>query len=277
MNSANWEKLKDSFSQAIDLTIDERAVFLKNFDEDFGIQLRNLIAAHENAEEFIAEPAIVEIGLVDESDANIGKTIDSYRILEEIGQGGMGAVYLAAHLGESFTQKVALKLIKRGMDTDAVLKRFVMERQILANLEHPFIARLLDVGSTATVCRIFVMEYIEGLPLTKFCEFHQYSTEERLNLFREICAAVSFAHQNLVIHRDLKPSNILVMETERRNCSISALPNFSIPIGQSILPKRRRQLPNCSHPNTLRPNNCAAQISRPPRTFIRSAWFCMNS
>jgi len=212
MNSANWDKLKDSFNQAIDLPTDKRVLFLEKCDEDLRNQLKNLIEAHEQAGEFIAEPAMVEIGLADDADANIGKQIDDYEIIKEIGKGGMGAVYLARHLDESFTQQVAVKLIKRGMDTDSVLKRFVMERQILANLEHPNVARLLDVGTTDDGLPYFVMEYIEGLPVTKFCDAHEFSTDERLKLFRQICAAVQYAHQNLVVHRDIKPSNILVTE-----------------------------------------------------------------
>lgn len=208
MDAANWNKLKVLFNRAIDLPVAERASFLENYDENLRNRLNSLIAAHESAGEFIAEPALVEIGLTE--DANIGRRIDDYEILQEIGRGGMGAVYLAKHLNDSFTQTVAVKLIKRGMDTEAVLKRFVMERQILANLEHPNIARLLDVGTTTDGLPYFVMEYIEGLPVTKFCDESDFTVEERLKLFRRICAAVSYAHQNLVVHRDIKPSNILV-------------------------------------------------------------------
>ena len=121
-----------------------------------------------------------------EFDNYVGRQIDSYKILEEIGHGGMGTVYLAARAGRISTKRVALKLIKRGMDTNAVLKRFVMERQILANLEHQNIAGLLDGGSTADGLPYLVMEYIEGLPLTKFCDLQRFSIQERLELFRRV-------------------------------------------------------------------------------------------
>ncbi|HEX3101945.1 MAG TPA: protein kinase, partial [Pyrinomonadaceae bacterium] len=113
---------------------------------------------------------------------------------------------------ESFDKQVALKLIKRGMDTNAVLTRFVMERRILAQLQHRFIANLLDGGSTSDGLPYFVMEHVEGLPITKFCDSNELSINERLELFRKVCSAISYAHQNLVVHRDIKPSNIMVTE-----------------------------------------------------------------
>ena len=257
MNSANWDKLKDSFNLAIDLPLDKRAVYLKNFDEDFGIQLKNLIEAHENAGEFIAEPAMVEIGLVDETDANIGKTIDSYKILEEIGAGGMGTVYLASRTDESFDKKVAIKLIKRGMDTAAVLKRFVMERRILAQLENPHIASLLDGGSTDDGLPYFVMEYIEGEPITKFCDSHQYSMQERLELFRKVCSAISYAHQNLVVHRDIKPSNILVTKDgtpKLLDFGIAKLlhPDWSLETNEATATMFRLMTPEYASPEQIR-------------------------
>ena len=106
--------------------------------------------------------------------------------------------------------RVAIKLIKRGMDTDAVLQRFRHERQILASLEHPNIARLLDGGTTGDGLPYFVMEYVDGEPIDDYCRARQLSLDQRLRLFREVCAAVSYAHQHLVVHRDIKPSNILV-------------------------------------------------------------------
>lgn len=206
MQNLEWLKIKEVFNQTLDLPEFERENFLADFDELVRIEVSELLKSHQQAEKFISEPAVIEFGLND--DRLIGKKIDDYQIMKEIGAGGMGKVYLAQR--EGFEQKFALKLIKRGMDTEAVLKRFVLERQILSRLEHPNIARLLNVGSTATDLPYFVMEYVEGVPITKFCESHQLSKNERLELFQKVCSAVNYAHQNLIVHRDIKPSNILV-------------------------------------------------------------------
>jgi len=212
MNSGEWENIKEIFNAAIDLPLAERAEFLANYDETLRTKIEKLLKAHDDANNFIVESAFIDVGLVDENETDlyIGKQIDDYKILEEIGHGGMGTVYLAAKTDESFKKKVAIKLIKRGMDTNAVLKRFVLERKILAGLENPNIASLLDGGSTEDGLPYLVMELVEGVPVTKFCDLRQFSIEERLELFRKICSAISYAHQNLVVHRDIKPSNILV-------------------------------------------------------------------
>ena len=185
---------------------------MSKYNENLRIEVEKLFRANQDAENFIVEPALIDVGLVEEnrSDNLIGKQIDSYEILQEIGQGGMGTVYLASRADGEFEQKVALKLIKRGMDTNIVLKRFMIERQILARLEHPNIASLLDGGSTTDGLPYFVMEYVEGEMITKFCNSHELSTKERLKLFQAVCSAVAFAHQNLIVHRDIKPSNIIV-------------------------------------------------------------------
>ena len=141
-----------------------------------------------------------------------GRRVGSYELLRELGHGGMGSVWLARRADEQFEKLVAIKLLKRGTDTDEVLRRFQKERQILARLEHPNIARLLDGGMTDDGLPYFVMEYVEGKPLTEFCRTDAPTVEERLRLFLNICRAVQFAHQNLVVHRDLKPGNILVTE-----------------------------------------------------------------
>ncbi len=213
MDSKQWQQVKQLFSAALDLSADEQRVLLENADAELRREVEKLLANYESAEDFIDEPAVIEFGFDDSKDSFIGKKIDDYLILKEIGAGGMGAVYLAEQQSENLSHRVAIKLIKRGMDTNSVLKRFVMERQILANLEHPNIARFTDGGSTDDGVPYFVMEYVEGLPLKKYCETHNLDTKARLELFRKICAAVSFAHQNLIVHRDLKPSNILVTET----------------------------------------------------------------
>ncbi len=143
-------------------------------------------------------------------DAKIPEKIGAYKILREIGRGGMGAVYEAVREADNFTQKVALKVIKRGMDTDAILRRFRHEQKILATLEHPNIARFLDGGMTAEGLPFFAMEFVEGEFIDDYCRARNLSVNERLRLFRQVCSAVQYAHQNLVIHRDLKSKNILV-------------------------------------------------------------------
>jgi serine/threonine-protein kinase len=139
-----------------------------------------------------------------------GRPVGSYRILSEVGHGGMGAVYLAVRDDDEFKKRVAIKLLRRGMATDDLVRRFRNERQILASIDHPNIARLLDGGTTEEGLPYFLMEYVEGEPIDRYCDGHGLSVAERLELFRTVCAAVHFAHQNLVVHRDLKPGNILV-------------------------------------------------------------------
>ncbi len=145
-----------------------------------------------------------------EIDSYLGRRVGIYRLEKRIGKGGMGAVYLASRDDGEFHQQVAVKLIKRGMDTDFVLNRFRHERQILASLEHPFIARLLDGGTSEDGLPYFVMDFIKGEPLVEFAEKSRLDLRGRLELFRRVCEAVEFAHQKKIVHRDLKPSNILV-------------------------------------------------------------------
>ncbi len=147
-----------------------------------------------------------------EVEPEIERRIGPYKLIRELGRGGMGAVYLAERADETFRQRVAIKLIRRGMEVDEVLRRFRHERQILASLDHPNIARLLDGGTTEDGLPYFVMEYIEGEPMDEYCSSHNLPVAEKLQLFRTVCAAVHCAHQNLVIHRDLKPGNILVTD-----------------------------------------------------------------
>jgi eukaryotic-like serine/threonine-protein kinase len=134
-----------------------------------------------------------------------------YRLIREIGHGGMGTVYLGVRADDAFQKRVAIKVLKRGMDTDSIVRRFRHERQILASLEHPFIASLLDGGSTPDGRPYFAMEFVEGQPIVDYCETLRLDTAARLGLFRNVCTAVQYAHQNLVIHRDIKPANVLVM------------------------------------------------------------------
>jgi serine/threonine protein kinase/TolB-like protein len=140
----------------------------------------------------------------------IGRRLGAYKIISEIGHGGMGSVYLAERADGQFEKQVAIKLLKRGTDTDEILKRFQAERQILARLEHPHIARLIDAGTTDDSLPYFIMEYVDGAPVIPFVRDKHLSLRARLELFLKICAAVEFAHDNAIVHRDLKPANILV-------------------------------------------------------------------
>jgi serine/threonine-protein kinase len=139
-----------------------------------------------------------------------GERVGAYRILGEVGRGGMAVVYLAERADGAFVQRVALKVVKRGLDTDETLSRFLQERQILASLDHPAIARLLDGGVMADGRPFLVMEYVDGRPIDRYADDEGLSVDARLNLFVQVCDAVSRAHQHLVIHRDLKPGNVLV-------------------------------------------------------------------
>ena len=216
----NRQQLKQLFNAALELPPPDREAFLKvncANDDELNSEVSALLTAHDSAGNFIQQPALIDVGLVtidehEHSAAIAGQQIGTYKVIRELGRGGMGAVYLAARADESFDKQVALKLIKRGMDSDAIIKRFVMERQILANLDHPNIARLIDGGTTEDGLPYFVLEYVEGLTITRFADQHTLSTTARLVLFRRVCAAVQFAHQNLIVHRDLKPSNIIVTE-----------------------------------------------------------------
>ena len=211
-------KIADLFAAVLELNPAERAVFLEKEcggDSSVRSEIEELLRAYEQAQSnsFLSASAIeleAKHFAGEEIDSRVGQTFGHYKILEKIGAGGMGAIYLAERDDDAFHKKVAVKIIKRGMDTDAILRRFRNERQILANLEHPNIARLLDGGTTEDGLPFLVTEFVEGLPIDKFCRTNNLSEREKIALFRTVCSAVAFAHRNLVVHRDLKPSNILV-------------------------------------------------------------------
>ena len=221
MNAETWQQLKTCFHAALELAPEDRTAFLIqacNGDDELRNRVEKLLASHDDAGSFLASPAIIDAGVISavadtESGGHndrIGQRIGPYEILREIGHGGMGTVFLAVRADDQYRKEVAVKIVNKGMDTDTILRRFVMERQILANLEHPNIARLLDGGTTVDGLPYFVMEHVEGETIIHYCDQHRLHTLERLQLFRQVCSAVQFAHQNLIVHRDLKPSNILV-------------------------------------------------------------------
>jgi len=212
-NSDQWQRLNEIFAAAIELEPDRQSQFLREAcADDKGLQCEAeaILAAAQHADRkgFLKGNVFADgAQMLAANDIPPGTVIGSYRVVEEIGRGGMGAVYLA--LREGFQQKVALKIIKRGMDSDSIVRRFVMERDVLASLNHPNIARLLD-GGTAEGLPFIAMEHVEGENIADFCDQNRLTIDQRLVLFRKVCAAVAYAHQNLVVHRDIKPSNILV-------------------------------------------------------------------
>lgn len=215
MQAAKWKKVKDVLNDVLELEVSERNRFLSNFDDEIRVEVESLLVFETESEDVMRLSAVeFSKDFFDEDTENplLGQQIGNYKIIRELGQGGMGAVYLGTRTDGKFEQKVALKLLKREMNTSAIRRRFQHEREILASLEHPNIARLLDAGTTDDKIPFLVMEFVEGLPIDVFCNKQQLDLNERLDLFRKVCAAVNFAHRNLIVHRDLKPSNILVNE-----------------------------------------------------------------
>jgi eukaryotic-like serine/threonine-protein kinase len=221
MTSETWQQLKTLFHAALELKPEVRAEFLTEAcagDPRLRNRVDRLLASHDQSGDFLASPALVDAGLIttggyaegDEPQTRTGERIGPYEIIREIGRGGMGTVFLAVRAGDQYRKQVAIKVVNRGMDTDTILRRFVMERQILANLEHPNIAGLFEGGTTTDGLPYFVMEYVEGQPIDDYCDSRGFTIAQRLELFRQVCAALHYAHQNLVVHRDIKPSNILV-------------------------------------------------------------------
>jgi eukaryotic-like serine/threonine-protein kinase len=211
-----YQQVKEIFHAALELNSDERAEFLSracNGDNTIRDEVDSLLAHQPQAENFI-ESSAFELGARllsgSELDTLKGRRIGQYELIDELGHGGMGAVYLAARADDQFKKQVAIKIVRRGLDTRETRSRFRHERQILASLDHPNIAKLLDGGATDDGLPYLVMDYIEGLPITEYCDKHSLTINQRLNLFRTVCSAVHYAHQRLIIHRDLKPGNILV-------------------------------------------------------------------
>jgi len=209
MEAERWQRVKEVFQHALDLPAEARSEYIESAcagDDELRGEVDSLLASSDDSENFLSTAAL---DYVEEDET--GDRVGPYQIVRKIGAGGMGAVYLAERVDE-FRQKVALKLMHRGMDSRMVVSRFRHERQILAGLDHPNIARLLDGGATAEGQPYFVMEYVEGSPIDEYCRRRALSINDRLKLFRLVCGAVQYAHQNLVVHRDIKPGNILVTE-----------------------------------------------------------------
>ena len=201
---------RDLFDRALDVPIGERAVFLAHAcpDPDTRARVQALLDAHDRAGERFLSQSAGELAAA--AIGRAGRRLGAYQIIREIGRGGMGAVYLAARADDEFQKQVAIKIVAAPLGDDDLVRRFRRERQILAELEHPQIARLIDGGTTEDGLPYLVMEYVDGVRIDDYCQTRQLSIADRVRLFLRVCDAVQFAHNNLVIHRDLKPGNILV-------------------------------------------------------------------
>jgi serine/threonine-protein kinase len=207
--------LKELFLSALQVAPNERAEWMdRECAEDVGLreQLKLMLAAHDAPHSLLDQPAMVESGAtIDQPVTHLGDTIGPYKLREVIGEGGMGTVYVAEQ-EKPIRRKVAIKVIKSGMDSKVVIARFEAERQALALMDHPNIAKVLDAGTTETGQPYFVMELVKGQPITNYCDENRLSADERIRLFVDVCSAIQHAHQKGIIHRDLKPSNVLVAQ-----------------------------------------------------------------
>ena len=216
MTRERWQQIRRAFDEVVLLPALERTTHLDRVcagDAELRREVESLLIAHEAAESvFLNVPAVNLKLSVDTfaAPSRVGRRIGAYDILEEIGHGGMGEVYRAGRADGQYEQEVAIKLVRGGYDTASVLDRFRHERQILASLDHPNIARLFDGGTTEDGIPYLVMELVRGKPIDDYCDEHGLDVTARLKLFRLVCSAVQYAHQRLVIHRDIKPGNILV-------------------------------------------------------------------
>jgi serine/threonine protein kinase len=213
MESDGWRRLDDLFQAALDCSPERRASFLEaacEGDRELRETVESLLAAYDESR-FTDAPGFADgVRVLDRAQRSSDSRIGPYQVIREIGRGGMGTVYLAARADAAFEKRVAIKIIRRGLDADDVVQRFRSERQILATLDHPNITRLLDAGTTDDGTPYVVMELIEGEPIDEYCDRRKLPIAERLKLFEAVCAAVRYAHQNLVIHRDIKPGHVLV-------------------------------------------------------------------
>ena len=211
MTTDMWDKIREIFADAIEIAPDERLGFIRKAcgsNEEMVQEVLSLLAADANTHDMLKGRAVDLLEMPPEAPED--EQIGPYKLLNLLGVGGMGKVYLAQRNEGGFEQSVALKLVRNNLNSARAAERFRSERQILAKLQHPHIAQLYDGGLTKDGLPFFTMEYVDGIPVNDYCNQQRLSVKERLKLFLDICGAVHYAHQNLVVHRDIKPGNILV-------------------------------------------------------------------
>ena len=227
MTPERWQQVKGIFDRAVERDPISRAGFVRDCcgnDEELRMEVETLLSSDAEvgdgaAGSLLEKPVMANAGGAGAGaavaparniDPMIGRAIGPYRVIREIGRGGMGFVYLAQRADDQFRRQVALKIVNPALVDRHTMSRFENERQTLASLDHPNIIKLLDGGTTEDGMPWLVMDYMEGETIERYCETHRLGIPERLSLFRTVCGAVHYAHQNLVIHRDLKPGNILI-------------------------------------------------------------------
>ena len=229
MSPELWKEIESVFETACELYGADRELFLSESCKsrpEVRLEVEKLLKNEQLAASFLESPVWTD-SFVDSSVKNVlssslgddkekendlsGTVLGPYRLITEIGRGGMGTVYRGERIDGEFSQEVAIKLLKRGFDSEFLVKRFRHERQILASFEHPFISRLVDGGTTANGLPFFVMEYIRGgITIYDWCDRRALNIAERIRLFLKVCSALEYAHERKIVHRDIKPSNILI-------------------------------------------------------------------
>ncbi len=254
----HWQRVKTILADALERTSPEnRTAYLESScggDTTLMREVEALLAQSTRSLDRLADET--PVAFMRQAPAQLsGRRVGAYEVVREIGRGGMGAVYLAKRADGQFDKEVAIKLLKRGTDTDEILRRFRAERQILARLDHPNIARLLDAGTTEDGLPYFVMEYVEGVPITEYARRQQLSIAERLALFLKVCSAVEAAHEKQIIHRDLKPSNVIVRpDSEPKLLDFGIAKLLAAPDDAMLvtITEQRRLTPACASPEQTR-------------------------
>jgi non-specific serine/threonine protein kinase/serine/threonine-protein kinase len=262
MQAERWQRLEELFHSALERAPPERAAWLEaacSGDVELRREIDALLAAHETGDlDFTRAAAAADaFKVLEQRAARLaeGRRIGQYRVVRELGRGGMGRVYLAARADQTFEKLVAIKVVDRGLDTEEVVHRFESERQILARLEHPNITRILDGGATPDGLLFLVMDYVDGEPIDQYCDSQRLDCSARLRLFQGVCAAVQYAHQHLIIHRDIKPANVLVTRDgvpRLLDFGIAKLLGQDLPTEEATRTVARRLTPEYASPEQVR-------------------------
>ena len=248
MSDTFWNEVRSLFHDVADRTTDARAELLAGADPRVRAEVESLLAAHDEPTPFMEE-SVWQLLDAQQGQRLAGTLIGPYRIVRQLGRGGMGTVFLAVREGEEFSQRVAIKLVRGG---EMLVQRFRQERQILASLEHPNIARLIDGGTTPDGLPYLVMEYVDGTPIDDYCRARSLSIVEKLRLFLQLCDAVQHAHRALIIHRDIKPANVLITPDGAAKLLDFGIAKLATPDVQVDVTVTRMMTPQYASPEQLR-------------------------